>query len=312
ELNKKLAKVNFKSEFLANVIWPVSQNIGNIAYATVTITGGLMIFYSQDSGAAFGLTVGILISFTQFARSFSGPVSSMTQNVNSIILALAGARRVFEVLDQKPETNEGKIQLVKLIKSHGKFKEIKMNLNVGEYAWKWFNPITRQNQYTFLKGEIEFKNVWFKYHDTYTLKDISFKANAGQKIALVGATGAGKTTIINLLCRFYEIEKGQILYDGIDIKNINKKALRKSLGYVLQDPYLFSDTVSNNIAYGSDEIDDDTLKMVAEAANLESHLAKLDSKYDTVLTNSGSSLSQGQKQLLSIARVNYKNPPVLI
>ncbi|WLP85150.1 ABC transporter ATP-binding protein [Mycoplasma seminis] len=315
-VNNDLAKVNFKSEFWASVIWPVSQNLGNIAYALVTIFGGIMVidFALQGNGlaagASAGLTVGTFISFTQFAKSFAGPVSTMTQNANSVVLALAGANRVFEVMDQAPEINQGKITLVKVEKAKDKFVEVPTSELYGKYAWK----ITSGNEisYQLLQGKIEFKNVSFKYGDEYNLKNITFTANPGEKVALVGATGAGKTTITSLLARFYEITEGEILYDGIPLTEIEKDSLRKSLGYVLQETVLFSDTVKNNIAYGSDGINEFVMNDVTEAAHLNGHIDKLNDKYETILVNSGSNLSQGQRQLVSIARASYKNPPVLI
>ncbi|SJZ53460.1 ABC transporter ATP-binding protein [Mycoplasmopsis verecunda] len=318
-INNSLSKFTFKSEFWANVIWPTSQNLGNIAYAIVSIFGGIMVINTlangQNAQAATlsGLTVGTFIAFTQFAKSFSGPVSTMTQNANSIVLALAGANRVFDIMDQKAEINDGDITLVRVEQVKDKYVEVPQAEGYGMYAWKI--PFGSSYEYKILQGHIEFKNVYFKYvNDTeeYTLKDISFEALPGQKIALVGATGAGKTTITSLLARFYEISEGEILYDSIPIQKIEKDSLRKSLGYVLQECVLFSDTVKNNIAYGSDGINEFVMNDVTEAAHLNGHIEKLNDKYETILVNSGSNLSQGQRQLVSIARASYKNPPVLI
>ncbi|MFV8418606.1 ABC transporter ATP-binding protein [Mycoplasma sp. Sp33II] len=316
EINKKLSNVSFKSEFWASVIFPTSQNLGNIAYAIVTIFGGIMVINNATSGnmnasaVLTGLTLGTFIAFTQFAKSFSGPISTMTQNANSVVLALAGANRVFEIMDQKPEDNEGKITLVRVEEAKGKYIELPLAESYGKFAWKV--PVGKEYQYQLLKGHIEYKNVSFKYDNEYTLKNISFEALPGQKVAFVGATGAGKTTITSLLSRFYEINEGQILYDGIPIQEIEKDSLRKSLGYVLQETVLFSDSVKNNIAYGSDTINEFLLNDVTEASHLNGHIDKLNDKYETILVNSGSNLSQGQRQLVSIARASYKNPPVLI
>ncbi|MFV8467544.1 ABC transporter ATP-binding protein [Mycoplasma sp. 46852] len=316
QINAKLAKVSFKSEFWASVIFPTSQNLGNIAYAIVTIFGGIMVINNYTSGniatagSLAGLELGTFIAFTQFAKSFSGPVSSMTQNANSVVLALAGANRVFDIMDQKPETNEGKITLVRVEEAMGKYIEVPLAESYGKFAWKI--PVGSSYEYKLLQGHIEFKNVSFKYQNEYTLKDISFEALPGQKIALVGATGAGKTTITSLISRFYEIVEGEILYDGILIQAIEKDSLRKSLGYVLQETVLFSDSVKNNIAYGAEGINEYVLNDVTEAAHLNGHIDKLNDKYETILVNSGSNLSQGQRQLVSIARASYKNPPVLI
>ncbi|MFV8515880.1 ABC transporter ATP-binding protein [Mycoplasma sp. Z244B] len=316
QINAKLAKVSFKSEFWANVIFPTSQNLGNIAYAIVTIFGGIMVINNFTSGniatagSIAGLELGTFIAFTQFAKSFSGPVSSMTQNANSVVLALAGANRVFDIMDQKPEADEGKITLVRVEEAMGKYIEVPLAEGYGKFAWKI--PVGSSYEYKLLQGHIEFKNVSFKYQNEYTLKNISFEALPGQKIALVGATGAGKTTITSLISRFYEIAEGEILYDGILIQAIQKDSLRKSLGYVLQETVLFSDTVKNNIAYGAEGINEYVLNDVTEAAHLNGHIDKLNDKYETILVNSGSNLSQGQRQLVSIARASYKNPPVLI
>ncbi|MHA3838613.1 ABC transporter ATP-binding protein [Mycoplasma sp. VS1572C] len=316
KINSKLANVSFKSEFWASVIFPTAQNLGNIAYAVVSIFGGIMVINTlaagngATAGALAGLTLGTFISFTQFAKSFSGPVSSMTQNANSVVLALAGANRVFDIMDQKPEIDEGKITLVRVEEAMGKYIEVPLAESYGKFAWKI--PVGNSFEYKLLKGHIEFKDVSFKYGAEYTLRHISFEALPGQKIALVGATGAGKTTITSLLSRFYEINEGEILYDSIPIKLIEKDSLRRSLGYVLQETVLFSDSVKNNIAYGSEGINEFVLNDVTEAAHLNGHIDKLNDKYETILVNSGSNLSQGQRQLVSIARASYKNPPVLI
>ncbi|MFV8472054.1 ABC transporter ATP-binding protein [Mycoplasma sp. 1458C] len=316
QINRKLAKVSFKSEFWASVIFPTSQNLGNIAYAIVTIFGGIMVINNYASGniatagSLAGLELGTFIAFTQFAKSFAGPVSSMTQNANSVVLALAGANRVFDIMDQKPETDEGKITLVRVEEAMGKYIEVPLAEGYGKFAWKI--PVGSIHEYKLLQGHIEFKNVSFKYQNEYTLKNISFEALPGQKIALVGATGAGKTTITSLISRFYEVAEGEIFYDGILIQAIQKDSLRKSLGYVLQETVLFSDTVKNNIAYGAEGINEYVLNDVTEAAHLNGHIDKLNDKYETILVNSGSNLSQGQRQLVSIARASYKNPPVLI
>ncbi|QNM93879.1 ABC transporter ATP-binding protein [Mycoplasma sp. Pen4] len=315
--NAELAKQNFRSEFFSNIIFPVAQNIGNIAYAIVVLVGALITIYVSPTAQAnlwsiIGLTIGTIISFTQFAKSFSGPISTMTQNANIIILALAGTKRVFDLLDVPVEIDEGKIKLVKVEEANNHYIEIPMSENYGKYAWKFPKSSDRKCQYKFVEGKIEFRNVWFKYQDHWTLRDISFIANAGEKVALVGATGAGKTTIVNLITRFYEVSKGDIFYDDINIKDIEKASLRKSIGYILQEAHLFTDTVKNNIIYGTEGIDDYLLKNVTEAANLNTHINKMQDEYETILVNSGSNLSQGQKQLVAIARANYKNPPVLI
>ncbi|MEA4206137.1 ABC transporter ATP-binding protein [Mycoplasma sp. 1199] len=314
DINKTVTKNSFKSEFISSIIWPLSKNLSNIAYALVIMIGAIVVITNQSgNGVALGLTIGIVVSFSQSAKSFSGPISTMTQTVSSFMLALAGSKRVFDILAQKSEINQGTIKLVKVINENDKYTEVNLNDKDGFYAWK--TQVGNQIIYQKVQGKIEFKNVYFKYNENdekYTLKDISFVANPGVKIAFVGPTGAGKTTIVNLITRFYEVTNGVILYDNIPIENIDKYSLRKSIGYVLQETRLFTDTIQNNITYGSDLYDEQMLSNVSRTTNLFEHIEKLDDKYSTMLTNSSSNLSQGQKQLISIARASYKNPIVLI
>ncbi|MEA4190845.1 ABC transporter ATP-binding protein [Mycoplasma sp. 2248] len=314
DINKTLTKNSFKSEFISSIIWPLSKNLSNIAYALVIMIGAIVVITNQSgNGVALGLTIGIVVSFSQSAKSFSGPISTMTQTVSSFMLALAGSKRVFDILAQKSEINQGTIKLVKVINENDKYTEVNLNDKDGFYAWK--TQVGNQIIYQKAQGKIEFKNVYFKYNENdekYTLKDISFVANPGDKIAFVGPTGAGKTTIVNLITRFYEVTDGVILYDNIPIENIDKHSLRKSIGYVLQETKLFTDTIQNNITYGSDLYDEQMLSNISRTTNLVEHIEKLDDKYSTMLTNSSSNLSQGQKQLISIARASYKNPIVLI
>ncbi|WP_324672210.1 ABC transporter ATP-binding protein [Mycoplasma sp. 888] len=314
DINNTLTKNSFKSEFISSIIWPLSKNLSNIAYALVIMIGAIVVITNQSGdGVALGLTIGILVSFSQSAKNFSGPISTMTQTVSSFMLALAGSKRVFDILAQKSEINQGTIKLVKVIYENDKYTEVNLNDKDGFYVWK--TQVGNQIIYQKAQGKIEFKNVYFKYNENNekcTLKDISFVANSGDKIAFVGPTGAGKTTIVNLITRFYEVTDGVILYDNIPIENIDKYSLRKSIGYVLQETRLFTDTIQNNITYGSDLYDEQMLSDISKTTNLFEHIEKLDDKYSTMLTNSSSNLSQGQKQLISIARASYKNPIVLI
>ena len=284
----------------ANILGPILNNIGHIQYAFVGLVGGILALNGIG-----GLTLGAIASFISLSKGFLSPVSQLSQQLNSIIMALAGAERIFKLMDEEPESDNGYVTLVNIEKAGDEIKEV--NYNTSLWAWK------KDNEYIELKGKIDFENVNFGYEEEkQILFDISLYAKPGQKIAFVGATGAGKTTITNLLNRFYDIKSGTISYDGIDIKDIKKADLRKSLGMILQDVNLFTGTIRDNIKYGKDDATDEDVVKAAKLANAHDFIMRLPNKYDTFINGNGESLSQGQKQLISIARAAINNPPVMI
>ena len=298
ELNEKLFNSTYRAHMYANVLMPISNNISHIFYAIIAIVGGLFAINNL-------MTLGSLVTFLQFTRNFANPIAQISQQLNTMLAALAGAERIFEIMDQKSEVDNGKVRLVNVKKENRKLVEVKKN--TGTYAWKVDNKLV------LVEGKIEFNNVIFGYNsDKIVLKDISLYAKPGQKIAFVGSTGAGKTTITNLLNRFYDIKEGSILYDGIDIREINKKDLRKSLSMVLQDTHLFTGTIYDNIRYGRLNATDEEVIEAAKKANADSFIDNLPDGYNTVLNSDGANLSQGQRQLLSIARAAVANPIVLV
>ena len=281
-------------------------NLGNINFVLTTVVGSILAIFGVG-----GFTIGKLISFLQFTRTLNGPVAQITQQINTVIRAGAGTERIFDLLDQKKEENLGYVTLVNIkIDETGKIYETKEK--TGNWAWK--HPHTDGSvTYERLLGDIVFENVDFSYNkEKKILHDISLYAKPGQKIAFVGATGAGKTTITNLINRFYDIQAGKIRYDGINIDKINKNDLRASLGVVLQDTHLFSGTIADNIRYGNLEATDEEVVAAAKLANADYFINHLSNGYNTYLKNAGNELSQGQKQLLAIARAAIANPPVLI
>lgn len=312
-INQKLYLSERKANTIANLMFPIVFNWGSVIFALVSIIGGLIIT-SKNANVIkiFGLSIGTLVSFTQFARSFTMPISNVAQQSNVIIMAMAGAKRVFNILDEPLESNEGKITLVKVLRDkNNKYIEKPKSDLFSLYAWKI--PTKNGFEYQLVRGEVEFKNVWFGYNDQkMILKNVSLKTKPGEKVALVGPTGAGKTTITNLLNRFYDIQKGDIYYDGINIKDIDKRSLRQSLTVVLQDTNLFSDTIKNNIAYGAESIVDELVTRSANVANISYYIENQQDRYDTYLLESGLELSQGQRQLISIARASYQDAPVVI
>lgn len=307
KLNDKLNSDMYNANKFANSLMPIASNLGNLQYVAVAIVGSLIAISSPNPIEM----IGTLVSFLTLAKSFSQPVTRVMNQINSIIMALAGASRIFNMMDEKPEEDAGQVTLVNVeINKDGTIKEAKTK--TGKWAWKNTSSDGKV-EYRELKGHIEFKNVDFGYEDDKTiLHDIDLYAKPGQKIAFVGATGAGKTTITNLINRFYEIEKGQIIYDGIDIKKIKKEDLRHSLGMVLQDTNLFTGTIKENIKYGKKDATDEEVIEAAKLANAHDFISRLPDGYDTELTGNGSQLSQGQRQLISIARAAINNPPVMI
>lgn len=294
-----------KANQLANILLPIMINLGNLQYVLIALVGGLLSIQGIIT-----LSMGTLIAFLQLSRSFSGPLNQISQQVNFIVMALAGAARIFELIDVRPEDDTGEVTLVNMYQQGKHVKE--SSQRTGRWAWKQ-SQVDGDVTYTEVKGKIDFDHVFFGYKENQTiLRDISLYAHSGQKIALVGATGAGKTTITNLLNRFYDINQGTIYYDGIDIKNINKADLRRSLGMVLQDTHLFSGTIRENIRYGNLEATDQQVVEAAKLANAHRFIEGLTDGYDTFISGQESNLSQGQQQLLSIARAALANNPVLI
>lgn len=306
ELNDQLfASANNANKF-ANVMGPICAQIGNLSYVICAIVGGGLALNGIG-----GFTLGGLASFLTFNKSFSMPINQVSQQFNSIVMALAGAKRIFELLDEKPETDQGYVTLVNVKEENGELKET--DARTGRWAWKHFHKDTGKTDYVELKGDMVLDGVDFGYNDDkIVLHDVKMYAKPGQKIAFVGSTGAGKTTITNLLNRFYDIQDGKIRYDGININKIKKADLRRSMGIVLQDTNLFTATVKDNIRYGKLDATDEEIVAAAKLANADSFIRRLPDGYDTMLRNNGANLSQGQRQLLSIARAAVADPPVLI
>lgn len=307
ELNEKLNSDMYNANRFANSLMPIAANLGNLQYVSVAVVGSLIALSSGNPTAM----VGTLVSFLNLTKSFSQPITQVMNQFNSIIMALAAAGRIFNMMDEKPELDEGYVTLVNAeINEKGEIKEV--DSYTGKWAWKYLHHDGKL-EYIELKGYIELKDVDFGYEPEKTiLHDVSLYAKPGQKIAFVGATGAGKTTITNLINRFYEIEKGKIYYDGIDITKIKKDDLRHSLGMVLQDTNLFTGTIKENIKYGKADATDEEVIEAAKLANAHDFIERLPNGYDTMLTENGAQLSQGQRQLLSIARAAINNPPVMI
>lgn len=300
KVNSLLCENATKANIHANTLMPIMHNIGNVVYVIIAIVGGLLAINNK------GLTLGAIASFLSLSKSFMNPIGMMAGQVNSIIVALAGASRIFSLMDEKSEENDGKIKLVYATLKDNELVE--SNNYTGCWAWKLSNKELIE-----LKGDVRFNDVTFGYNsDKMVLKDVNLYAKPGQKIAFVGATGAGKTTITNLINRFYDINEGTITYDGINIKDINKKDLRKSLGIVLQDTNLFTGTIMENIRYGNHKATFEEVINAAKLANADSFINLLPDGYNTVLKGNGSNLSQGQRQLLAIARSALLNPPVMI
>ena len=305
-LNDELCDSAYNANKFANIMGPINAQLGNLSYVVCAIIGGAMAL-----GGFAGLTLGKLASFLTFNKSFNMPISQVSQQLNSIVMAQAGAKRVFDLLDEKVETDEGYVTLVRAKKVDGKIVECPER--TGMWAWKHVHQADGTVDYIELQGEVVFDDVDFGYNDEkIVLHNIEMYARPGQKIAFVGSTGAGKTTITNLINRFYDIQDGKIRYDGININKIKKADLRKSLGIVLQDTHLFTATVMENIRFGKLDATDEEVIAAAKLANADTFIRQLPDGYQTVLTGDGANLSQGQRQLLSIARAAVADPPVLI
>ena len=306
KINDELFESAYNANMYSNMLGPVNAQIGNLSYVLCALAGGVMAL----SGFG-GLTLGKLASFLTFNRSFNMPISQVSQQFNSIIMALAGCDRIFSLLDEAPETDEGYVTLVNAKEENGKLTETRER--TGLWAWKHTHQADGSVDYKKLEGDVVFDDVDFGYvPEKIVLHDVDLFATPGQKIAFVGTTGAGKTTITNLINRFYDIADGKIRYDGININKIKKADLRHSLGIVLQDTHLFTATVMENIRYGKLDATDDEVYAAARLANADTFIRQLPDGYNTVLTGDGANLSQGQRQLLAIARAAIADPPVLI
>lgn len=306
KINDELFESAYNANMYSNMLGPVNAQIGNLSYVLCALAGGVMAL----SGFG-GLTLGKLASFLTFNKIFNMPISQVSQQFNSIIMALAGCDRIFSLLDETPETDEGYVSLVNAKEENGKLTETPEH--TGLWAWKHTHQADGSVDYKKLEGDVVFNDVDFGYvPEKIVLHDVDLFATPGQKIAFVGTTGAGKTTITNLINRFYDIADGKIRYDGININKIKKADLRHSLGIVLQDTHLFTATVMENIRYGKLDATDDEVYAAARLANADTFIRQLPDGYNTVLTGDGANLSQGQRQLLAIARAAIADPPVLI
>lgn len=305
--NEALCDAMTKANTYANILMPAVMSLGNLQYALIALLGGALAINGIG-----GTTLGTVAAFMTLSKSFNMPISQVSQQLNSIVMALAGAERIFDLMDEEPETDEGNVTLV-----NARFDQndqlVEADGETGLWAWKVPHKEDGGFDYVQLKGEVRFYDVDFGYNpDKIVLHDVSLYAEPGQKIAFVGATGAGKTTITNLINRFYDIADGKIRYDGININKIKKGDLRRSLGIVLQDVSLFTGTIRENIRYGKLTATDEEVYAAAQLAGADSFIHLLPDGYDTVLTGGGTSLSQGQRQLLSIARAAVADPPVMI
>lgn len=313
DVNNELCRNATNANRFANILMPIMANIGNILYVLVAFVGGLLIISGNVanvslSGQAMGIAV--VVPFLNMTKQFTNNVTQVSQQMNSVVMAMAGAGRVFELLDEQPETDEGYVMLVNAREVDGEIVECKER--TGVWAWKHRHGDGTVT-YTRLMGDVRIEHMDFGYVPEKTvLNDITLYAEPGQKVAFVGATGAGKTTITNLINRFYDIDDGKIRYDGININKIKKADLRRSLGIVLQDTNLFTGTVMENIRYGKLDATDEECIEAAKLANADDFIMRLPDGYDTMLTSNGANLSQGQRQLLSIARAAVANPPVMI
>ncbi len=306
KLNDQLFHSADNANKFGNILMPVNAQIGNISYVLCALVGGVLALNGVG-----GFTLGKLASFLTYNKSFSQPVNQLSMQLNNIVMALAGSERIFKLLDEEPETDEGYVTLVRARKENGQIVESKER--TGMWAWKHTHQADGSVDYIELKGDVVFDDVDFGYNpDKIVLHNVDLYATPGQKIAFVGSTGAGKTTITNLINRFYDIQDGKIRYDGININKIKKDDLRHSLGIVLQDTHLFTATVMENIRYGKLDATDEEVIAAAKLANADTFIHQLPDGYNTLLTGDGANLSQGQRQLLAIARAAIADPPVLI
>ena len=312
-VNDELYEVSRRAHSFASILGPIMQNIGNVLYVLLALVGGIFLLSGLKNISLSGMpfSISILVPFLNMAKQFTGNVNNLSQQFNVIVMACAGAASVFSLIDEKPEADEGYVTLVNVKeKADGTLEETEEH--TGHWAWR--HPHTDGTlTYTPLKGDVRMTDVDFAYEEGKdVLHDVTVYAEPGQKVAFVGATGAGKTTITNLINRFYDIADGKIRYDGINVNKIRKKDLRRSLGLVLQDTNLFTGTVLENIRYGRLDATEDECRNAAKLAGADDFIARLPKGYDTVLTNNGANLSQGQRQLIAIARAAVADPPVMI
>lgn len=306
KLNDALCESSYKANNYSNILGPINAQLGNISYVLCAIVGGVLAI-----GNVGGFTLGGLASFLTFNKNFNMPINQISMQINAIVMALAGAERIFNLLDEEPEVDEGYVELVNAKRENGQL--VPSEKRTGLWAWAHKHTNGDPTTYVELKGDVVFDDVDFGYtDDKIVLHNVSMFAQPGQKLAFVGSTGAGKTTITNLINRFYDIQDGKIRYDGININKIKKADLRRSLGIVLQDTHLFSMSVRENIRYGRLDATDEEVEAAAKLANADGFIRRLPQGYDTVLTGDGANLSQGQRQLLAIARAVIADPPALI
>ena len=306
ELNDNLYNSANNANYLVNIVGPVNAQLGNVSYVVCAIVGGILAL----SGVS-GLSLGSLASFLTFNKSFNMPINQISQQFNSVVMAMAGAERIFRMMDEVPEKDEGYVTLVNVREENGRLVESAER--TGRWAWRHEHQADHSVDYVELKGDVVFENVDFGYNDEkIVLHEVNLYAQPGQKIAFVGSTGAGKTTITNLINRFYDIQDGKIRYDGINVNKIKKADLRRSLGIVLQDTHLFTGTVMDNIRFGKLDATEEEVIRAAKLANADGFIRHLPEGYQTMLTGDGANLSQGQRQLLAIARAAVADPPVLI
>lgn len=306
KLNDALCESSYKANNYSNILGPINAQLGNISYVLCAIVGGVLAI-----GNVGGFTLGGLASFLTFNKNFNMPINQISMQINAIVMALAGAERIFNLLDEEPEVDEGYVELVNAKRENGQL--VPSEKRTGLWAWAHKHTNGDPTTYVELKGDVVFDDVDFGYtDDKIVLHNVSMFAQPGQKLAFVGSTGAGKTTITNLINRFYDIQDGKIRYDGININKIKKADLRRSLGIVLQDTHLFSMSVRENIRYGRLDASDEEVEAAAKLANADGFIRRLPQGYDTVLTGDGANLSQGQRQLLAIARAAIADPPALI
>ena len=306
KLNDALCESSYKANNYSNILAPINAQLGNISYVLCAIVGGVLAI-----GNVGGFTLGGLASFLTFNKNFNMPINQISMQINAIVMALAGAERIFNLLDEEPEVDEGYVELVNAKRENGQL--VPSEKRTGIWAWAHKHTNGDPTTYVELKGDVVFDDVDFGYtDDKIVLHNVSMFAQPGQKLAFVGSTGAGKTTITNLINRFYDIQDGKIRYDGININKIKKADLRRSLGIVLQDTHLFSMSVRENIRYGRLDATDEEVEAAAKLANADGFIRRLPQGYDTILTGDGANLSQGQRQLLAIARAAIADPPALI
>lgn len=312
-LNEELFEVSERANKYANTLGPILNNIGNLLYVAVTLAGGLFLILKVPNVSISGLpfAISIVVPFLNMTKQFAGNINQVSQQVNAVVMGMAGASRIFDLIDEEPEADEGYVTLVRAKEEDGVIRECKERTGM----WAWKHPHRKEGTvtYTKLTGDVRFFDVDFAYEEGKTvLHNVTLYAKPGQKVAFVGSTGAGKTTITNLINRFYDIADGKIRYDGININKIKKSDLRRSLGMVLQDTNLFTGTVMENIRYGNLEASDEACIEAAKLAGADDFITRLPDGYDTMLTGNGENLSQGQRQLLSIARAAVADPPVMI